>query len=1577
MAQAAGIALAYFAAAELARWLAAAGGAAVALWPAAGIALGGLLLAGQRAWPGIWIAAFCSDLLHRALVADATFAPGLAALPALIATGASLQAAAGFRLVQPLTRVAAPFSAPGDVLRFLALGGPVACVVSASIAWAAQRFLGGLASSGLQVRWFDWWASDVVGVWLVAPLVLVAWPEMRMSHRYRALQVAVPLLVAAVLIAGAEIWLERSESAATRARIIGEMQLAFDLGTGQLPIDVEALHSVERLFAASHDVTAEEFAAFTRRAAGKPGVEVIEWVPRVTAAERAGFEAGLQREGLGASGMYGVIDGRIVEARAPDIAADYFPVRFVAPGNGYRSRIGLDHGTDPRRRQAMLRAIVTGEAVGTSLRVFLTKGRPAIMAFVPVYRAGYEGASARSAGGFEAVRGFVLAAYDADTLLATLVREAGARGLYYRVADVSDPDAPIEIAGTLPDRRTRPVQFVRDVTFVGRTWRVEFQAPPAAWRPGDSWQAELLIAISLLIAVLVAFTTLTAAGRTSAIAAEVEARTAELARELAARGAAEQAARSSEQKLTVTLQAIGDAVLATDVHGRVTRMNPVAEQLTGWTSADALGRPIEEVFCIVNEESRRPAVIPVAAVLESGAVHGLANHTVLIARDGSERPIADSAAPIRDPDGTIIGVVLVFRDVSRERAAIRALAHSEGKYRRFVELAPFGVFVNAGGRFVFANPKVLDMLGARSSADVISRPVLDFVHASSREFVLERVRQLMEQREPAPLRESKWVRLDGSVIDCEATAVPYVYRGRPAALVMIQDISLRKQAEAQRDRFFDLSVDMLCIASTDGYFRRLNPAFSTTLGWTVEELLARPFMDFVHPDDRIATGAEMERLTYGQPTLNFDNRYLCKDGSYKWLSWKSQPQADEGLIFATVRDVTESKVLEAARIRLTEELQHARHDAEQANRAKSQFLATMSHEIRTPMNGVIGMVDVLQQTSLRGYQIEMVDLIRESAYSLLAIIDDILDFSKIEAGKLELEEGPVDVAAVVKATCALLEHMAARKGVELTLFVDPEIPPQLGGDAIRLRQVLVNLVSNAIKFSSSSERPGCVSLRALCTEATAGHVQIEFRVTDNGIGMSDAVMEKLFTPFTQADASTTRRFGGTGLGLTIVRHLVQLMGGEIGVTSRQGAGSVFSIRVAFARAEQAQPADAGASPVEGLSCIVVGGAEGMADDLASYLKHAGARVERATDLQVAGTLPGADAAGPPVWVIDAEREPPDGTELRAAAAAQGQEAARFVVIGRGQRRRPRSESEDLVTIDANALTRRTFINAVALAAGRADLDATMMQHGKAEEHFRAPERSDAASTGRLILVAEDNETNQQVILRQLAVLGFAADLASDGREALARWDTGHYALVLTDLHMPRMDGYDLARAIRMGEAGKQRTPIIALTANALRGEADRCRAAGMDDYLSKPAPLKDLQEVLEKWLPAAGETHPQEHKLAAAAAESTIAVEPGVLAGLVGNDQVAIARILRVFVDNLPDTADEIRAACRAGDAQRVRAAAHRLKSAARSIGALRLGQSCAELERAARASEVSGFAELLERFQADVRAVASQLGAG
>ncbi len=668
--------------------------------------------------------------------------------------------------------------------------------------------------------------------------------------------------------------------------------------------------------------------------------------------------------------------------------------------------------------------------------------------------------------------------------------------------------------------------------------------------------------------------------------------------------------------------------------------------------------------------------------------------------------------------------------------------------------------------------------------------------------------------------------------------------------------------------------------------------------------------------------------------------------------------------------------------------------ARAASQAKSEFLANMSHEIRTPMNGVVGMIDVLEQSHLKSAQAEIVKTVRESAHALLAIIDDVLDFSKIEAGQFHVDSEPIGVAGVVEGVCDTLDHLAGKKSVELTLFIDPLIPAQLLGDATRLRQVLLNLTGNAIKFSSAQERAGRVAVRARLVERGAQQVVLEFSVADNGIGMDEETLARLFTPFTQADASTTRRFGGTGLGLSISHRLVELMGGRIGVHSEPDRGSTFSVRLPLALlpAQAELDAEAGAeadgTELAGLRCLVLGGAPGLADDLAVYLTHGGAAVQQVPDLATARQWFSHCAPGLCIGVVTGTDETADETraealdealaELRAACIARPNLQARFVIIERGRRRKPRGKAADLVSLDGNVLHRSVFLNAVALAAGRI---AAQLVDEPAADTMPAPlSMQDATAQGRLILVAEDNEINQKVVLKQLALLGFTADIAGTGREALECWRRGDYALLLTDLHMPQMDGYELAVAIRAAEAGGRHMPIVALTANALKGEARRCRELGMDDYMTKPVQLADLKAMLRKWLPATNKPVPDlpgsHAPTTAAPSTAAPALDVSVLEALVGDDRQVIAEFLRDFRVSAREATAQLRAACQARKAPLVEALAHKLKSSARSVGALALGELCAQLEQAGQTRQLETLAGLWRQFEAEIAAVDKSLEA-
>ncbi|UJP02573.1 MAG: ATP-binding protein, partial [Nitrosomonas sp.] len=585
-------------------------------------------------------------------------------------------------------------------------------------------------------------------------------------------------------------------------------------------------------------------------------------------------------------------------------------------------------------------------------------------------------------------------------------------------------------------------------------------------------------------------------------------------------------------------------------------------------------------------------------------------------------------------------------------------------------------------------------------------------------------------------------------------------------------------------------------------------------------------------------------------------------------------------------------------------------------------------------------------------------------------------------------------ASIIENACGMLAHLALSKKVELTLFIDPAIPENVLGDPLRLRQVLVNIINNAIKFSSKQEKQGKVSVRVLLTESNPDQVVVTFQVTDNGIGMDKETQEKLFKSFSQGDPSTTRRFGGTGLGLAISHHLAELMDAEITVQSEPQQGSTFIIQMPFKPLPAAAVADHKIEDLEGMNCLILGDNDSLSNDLAVYLKSAGAQVEQITDLDRAGQF--IQGLAPGLWlvVIDAGQHAPLIKELRAAFNARAKEITgaaktapetaqssiepRFVVIKRGRRRQARIEDIDIITLDGDVMYRQSLLRAMAIAAGKVEMNTETAPVVNLLKSGPAPMlREEALRQGKLILVAEDNDINQKVIRQQLNLLGYAADIANDGREALKRLQNCNYALLLTDLHMPEMDGFELTKEIRSQDSAWQHMPIVALTANALKGEREHCLNAGMDDYLSKPVQLDDLRRILEQYLPGDKPAAAAQSVISAPAAVNTnvaeaakVTVDVHVLEKLVGDDPEMIQEMLLDFRASAEKIATELHTAYQAGQFATAGSLAHKLKSSSRSVGALALGELCAAMEQAGKNNDAAELAVLLPQFDAQLIAV-------
>ncbi len=659
----------------------------------------------------------------------------------------------------------------------------------------------------------------------------------------------------------------------------------------------------------------------------------------------------------------------------------------------------------------------------------------------------------------------------------------------------------------------------------------------------------------------------------------------------------------------------------------------------------------------------------------------------------------------------------------------------------------------------------------------------------------------------------------------------------------------------------------------------------------------------------------------------------------------------------------------------------ARAEAEDASRAKSIFLATMSHEIRTPMNGVLGMAELLSMGRLDAQQTQAVGTIRESAHALLRVIDDVLDFTKIEAGRLDIEHLPLVLDSLLESVVDSLEPMAHSRRVRLHLFVDPDCPPEVVGDAVRLRQVFTNLLANAIKFSArdgdpDTERRGHVSLRVVPV-ASGG---LRTWVNDDGIGMDAATQARLFEAFTQADASTARRFGGSGLGLAITRRLINLMGGAIRVESEPGLGASFEVWLPLAAPPNEEPIAPAAQPLDGVHCVLLRDGDLPVADITRWLQHAGADVTEAPDLDA---LRRCTAAMSKPVVLAAHQ---DAAVVHAAStSAQGE--VRLLLVGEGLQAVPQMLAAD--TLLLGRLRHGALLQALAVLVGRAKAptvpDATAEAYAP-ESLADEPTADEARRTGQLVLVAEDDATNRLVIKRQLAMLGFAAEFADNGAMALERWRQTDYALLLTDLHMPVMDGYALAAAVRADEAmqGRPRRPVMALTANALKGEEQRAREAGFDEYLTKPITLEQLNNALRLWLPAVVQSplpvQPRRHPSHDARLSGiSQPLQVGLLRRLVGDDRAFTLTLLRDYLADTRLHLPLLQRAVTEGRLEEAKQLSHRIKGASRSVGTLVLADTCLGIEMACRNGQHAEAQALLGRLQIAWRdaqaAVEQQLG--
>ncbi len=1003
---------------------------------------------------------------------------------------------------------------------------------------------------------------------------------------------------------------------------------------------------------------------------------------------------------------------------------------------------------------------------------------------------------------------------------------------------------------------------------------------------------------------------------------------------------AEDALRESEARLMMALDAAHMGTWEMDIATGRLKWSGQQYKMYGLPPGSFEGTT-DALFEIVHPEDREKISRSAARAIKEGVEH---NPEYRIVRpDGTIRWMSVKGRVVRDDEGRAVRMVGIVQDITERKQAEDALRESEEHLRMALDGASMVTWdwdLLADRVEWSGQPHKLYGI-APGEAPANSESLLDLVHPEDRDALRQVVvRAFNEGTEYAGEYRVIWP--DGNIRWLSARGE--IFRdpeGRPLRTVgVVQDITERKRAEdalrASEEKYRDLVEDLQEIiyeVDDKGRITYISPAIETFSGYHPSEVIGRSFAEFVYPDDLPHTLESFQKNLMGNNEPN-EFRVATRSGEIRWVQSSSKGVFADGRtmgVHGVIMDITERK-------RAEEELHRAKEAAEAASRAKSEFLANMSHEIRTPMNGLMGMLDLTLRTEMTARQKEFLHMARSSADSLLRLLNDILDFSRIEARKLELETTAFRLRSSLDEAMNSLSVQAHAKGLEKILDIDPDVPDALIGDIGRLNQVIGNLVSNAIKFTDRGE----VAIRVETRSQDEDQVCLEVSVSDTGIGISDDKKKIIFDAFTQADSSTTRQYGGTGLGLAISSHLVEMMRGVIWVKSEEGRGSAFYFTACFGLQKEIAAA-VEPENLKGVRALVVDDNETNRRLLVAMLEDWGLRATAVADGTAAleqMRLVTETAAAFQLVILDSRMPGIEGLET----ARQMKEnklldgATILMLLSADQPAQIEQCREIGIEIRLRKpVSRERLMRAVSAAMRPTDIKMT-----SARRRGEMP----ALSHSLRVLLAEDSLLNQKLVVTLLEERGHSVTAVGTGKQAVERFDQESFDVIVMDVQMPEMDGFEATRAIReMEKQTSSHTPIIALTAHAMKGDRERCIASGMDGYIAKPIRVEELLGVIEGW---AGESWQLIEEETAEAAFDLDAV----MRRTRGRMDL-IKSFAETFKHQSPGLLAQAREALRAGDGDWLERAAHTLRGSLSYFSARAATRAALLLEEHARGGKM------------------------